>query len=235
MKPFLIIQNDAGEGAGQLQTLLDRRQLLSRVYLGWEAQYTELDESDYSALIVLGGAQGVYEADQYPYLLDEIKLSQAFINADKPVIGLCLGAQILATALGGQVEQNTRKEIGWFEIELSKDAAEDDLLKGLPQRSMAFHFHGDYFKLPEGCVGLARSALTECQLFRYKQNVYGFQYHAEVDLPLIDVMCRSNEAYMQDSGYDLQAVLDETQEYLDSYLLRCESILERWIDKALNQ
>lgn len=232
MKPFLIIQNDAGEGAGQLQTLLDHRRLVSRLYLGWVAPYAELDQSDYSALVVLGGAQGVYEADQYPYLLDEMALCQAFINADKPVIGLCLGAQVVATALGGQVEQNTQKEIGWFEIELSEDAAEDDLLKDLPQRSMAFHFHGDYFKLPEACTGLASSALTECQLFRYKQNVYGFQYHAEVDLPLIEVMCRSNEEYMKDNGYDIDTVLNETQEHLDSYLLRCESILERWIDKA---
>lgn len=233
MKPFLIIQNDAEEGAGQLQSLLDQRQLIYQIWLGWEAQYADIKPSDYCALVVLGGAQGVYEVDQYPYLIDEIKLCQAFIKADKPVIGLCLGAQILATALGGKVEQNTQKEIGWFEIALSDEAAEDDLLKDLPKSSMAYHFHGDYFKLPAACVGLASSSITECQLFRYKQNVYGFQYHAEADLPLIEVMCKDNEEYMNSNGYDLQTVLNETQEYLDDYLLRCKSILEKWIDKAL--
>jgi len=235
MKPFLIIQNDAGEGAGQLQTLLDRRSFESQTHLGWDAEYDKLHVGDFSALIVLGGVQGVYETYEYPYLLNEIALVNQFVVADKPVIGLCLGAQILATALGGDVEQNTQKEIGWFSIELSEEAHQDELMQDLPASSMAFHFHGDYFHLPPDCVKLASSALTQCQLFRYKNNVYGFQYHAEVDQPLIEVMCQSNAAYMQDNGYELQTVLHETTLYLQDYYAQCGSVLNKWIDKAVQQ
>lgn len=233
MKSFLIIQNDAKEGAGHLQTLLEQRRIGVTTYLGWQVDYKRINAEDYSGLILLGGAQGVYESEEHPYLLDEIELSRAFIDKDKAVIGFCLGAQILATALGGKVLQNTQKEIGWFEIELEEEAAKDDVISSHPQKAMAYHFHGDYFKLPPDCVGLARSEMTECQLFRYKQNVYGFQYHAEVDQPLIEIMCNENTAYMQANGYDAEVVISEIEKFLIDYQLRCSLILNKWIDKAV--
>lgn len=230
MKPFLIIQNDAYEGAGLLMTLINQRKLKSIIMSGWDARYKDITTNDYCALIILGGAQGVYETDQYPYLLDEIKLAKNFIDEDKPVTGLCLGAQILASALGGEVLQNTQKELGWFEIELSEQALQDELMRSQPKTALAYHFHGDYFKLPPECISLARSEKTECQLFRYKQNVYGFQYHAEVDLPLIEVMCRNNKAYMQSNGYQADKVIAESEKYIVDYQLRCSSVLNNWIN-----
>ena len=232
MKPFLIIQNDAQEGAGYLQVLINQRGSLTCTYPGWEANYTHLTTDAFCALIVLGGAQSVYETDKYSYLIDEIQLVKDFINSGKPVIGLCLGAQILATALGGEVKANTQKEIGWFEIQLSEHAKTDDVMNEHPQTAMAYHFHGDFFKLPPDCVSLAKSELTECQLFRYKQNVYGFQYHAEVDLALIEVMCLSNADYMKTNGYDVKDVIAESKKQFIEYNNRCETLLNKWIDKA---
>ena len=161
MKPFLIIQNDKYEGAGHLLTIIHQRQLMARSIFGWKVDYKKIQIEDYCALIVLGGAQGVYEIDKYPYLQDEINLTNAFIKVDKPVIGLCLGAQIIATALGGEVLPNQQKEIGWFDIQLNEEAEHDDLMMMHPQTAKAYHFHGDYFKLPPECVNLANSALTE--------------------------------------------------------------------------
>jgi len=232
MKPFLIIQNDAKEGAGQLMTLIHQRNLMSSTFLGWKANYKKIDSNDYCGLIVLGGVQGVYELEEYPYLKDEIELVKSFIDKEKPVIGLCLGAQIIATALDGEVFQNNQKEIGWFDIQLEDEASHDDLFLAHPDKAMAFHFHGDYFKLPPGCISLAKSDMTECQAFRYADNVYGLQFHAEIDEDLLAVMCRTNKEYMKDNGYNDEEVIAESSEKLIGYQLRCNYILNKWLDKA---
>lgn len=232
MKPILIIQNDANEGAGQLLTIIHQRQLKSQTVLGWDVDSKKIVLNDYCALVILGGAQGVYEVDKYPYLQHEINIINAFIELDKPVIGLCLGAQLIARALGGEVLQNQQKEIGWFDIKLNQAATHDDLMMMHPQTAKAYHFHGDYYSLPPECVSLAESELTECQLFRYKNNVYGFQFHAEVDQDLIEVMCRTNADYMQINGYDADKVIKESKIQVINYQLRCSSILNKWLDKA---
>lgn len=233
MKPFLIIQNDKHEGAGQLLTLIHQRKLMAKTILGWDIDYKNIQADDYCALILLGGAQGVYEVDKYPYLKNEISLTNMFIRLEKPVIGLCLGAQIIATALGGEVLQNQKKEIGWFDIQMNEGAEYDALMMMHPQTAKAYHFHGDYFKLPPDCVSLAMSELTQCQLFRYKKNVYGFQFHAEIDQALLEVMCRTNADYMQSNGYDADEVIKESEIHLINYQLRCSSILNKWLDKAV--
>jgi len=213
-------------------TLIRQRSLLSSTFLAWEVNYEKIDSNDYCGLVVLGGAQGVYELDEYAYLKDEIELVKTFIENKKPVIGLCLGAQILATALGGEVLQNSQKEIGWFEIQIEEAASNDDLFMAHPDKALAFHFHGDYFRLPPQCVSLAKSEMTECQAFRFADNVYGFQFHAEVDKKLVDVMCRSNEAYMKANGYDAESVIAESDNNLTGYQLRCSFILNKWLDMA---
>lgn len=230
MKPVLIIQNDALEGAGQLGSLLHTRGYQQAVMLGWEADYGLLKPSDFSGLVVLGGAQGVYEAQAYPYLLDEIKLIQSFIGMALPCIGLCLGAQLIAAALGGEVKQNATRELGWHGITLSEAARSDAVMSAHPQTAPAFHFHGDFFQLPPECTGLASSALTGCQLFRYRKNVYGFQYHAEIDPQLLEVMCQSNADYMKANGADADAVIEQSQPLLEAYMQRCAVVLNAWID-----
>ena len=232
IKPILIIQNDVNEGAGLLLTLIHQRQLKSRTMLGWDIDYKGLKVDDYSSLVILGGAQGVYEVDKYPYLQDEINLTKSFIKEEKSVIGFCLGAQIMAKSLGGNVLQNKQKEIGWFDIKLNEAALNDDLMMMQPITAKAYHFHGDYFSLPPECVSLAKSEITECQLFRYKNNVYGFQFHAEVDEDLISVMCRTNADYMQVNGYDADEVIKKSKTQIIDYQLRCSSILNKWLDKV---
>lgn len=230
MKPVLIIQNDAAEGAGTLARCLDERGYDMDTHLGWDAAVAQLDPADYSGLVVLGGVQSVYETDQYPYLLDEIALIRRFIGADRPVIGLCLGGQLIAAALGGRVYPGEQKEIGWHEIRLAPEAVADPLLRLHPSVANAFHFHGDCFDTPPGCINLASSALTPAQLFRLGDRVYGFQFHPEMDTDLVGVMCRQNIDYMAANGSNAGDVIAESAEKLPAYHQRTRPMFEAWID-----
>jgi GMP synthase (glutamine-hydrolysing) len=230
MKPVLIVQNDAKEGAGQLSTLIAERGLGQETVFGYDTDYDTLKPGDYSGLVVLGGAQSAYETDEYPYLQREIALCQDFMAAEKPIAGFCLGAQILARALGGEVAPGAEKEIGWYDLVLSEAAADDAILEDHPKTLLAYHFHGDRIENVPGAVNLASSELTSCQLFRYGDNVYGFQYHAEVDAPLVDVMCRNNADYMASNGFDAEAVIAESRTALPAFAQACKGVLRRWLD-----
>jgi len=229
-KPVLIIQNDAKEGAGQLATLIAGRGLKQETVFGYDTNYDRLSAGDYSALVVLGGAQSAYETDAYPYLSREIALCQDFMQTGKPIAGFCLGAQILASALGGEVVPGDEKEIGWYDLTLT-DAGEDDaILQAHPKTLLAYHFHGDRIDDVPGATNLASSAITACQLFRYGANVYGFQYHAEVDQPLVEVMCRNNADYMASNGFDAEAIVTESRAHLPAFADASKGVLGRWLD-----
>lgn len=230
MKTLLVIRNDAKEGAGQLGTLLNARGYQQETLFGWEADYTKLAMANYVALVILGGAQSAYDAEAYPYLADEVGLIQLFIAAEIPVIGICLGAQLLAQALGGEVNANNVMELGWHDIRITLEGKQDYLMSKHPDSAPAFHFHGDYFETPPACVNLASSSITGCQAYRYKDNVYGFQYHVEVDQPLLEIMCLNNVAYMLEHGVDVQAVVNASDEFISSYQETSADILNAWID-----
>jgi GMP synthase (glutamine-hydrolysing) len=230
MKPVLVIQNDAEEGAGQLSTLIAERDLEEKTVFGYDTDFEKLSADDYSALVVLGGAQSAYETEEYPYLADEIGLCHDFMQQGKPIAGFCLGAQILARALGGQVVPGQEKEIGWYNLVLSEAAADDVILEDHPQTLLAYHFHGDRIEEVPGAVNLASSEMTTCQLFRYGANVYGFQYHAEVDEPLVEVMCRNNADYMASNGFDAEAVIAESKKKLPAFAEACKGALNRWLN-----
>lgn len=230
MKPVLIVQNDAKEGAGQLSTLMAERGIPQHTVFGYNADYGELRSDPYSALVVLGGAQSVCDTGNDPYLLDEIGLCQDFLSASKPIAGFCLGAQILARSVGGRVAPGAQKEIGWYDLTLDDAAADDALMKAHPKRLLSYHFHGDRIETVPNCVKLASSELTEFQLFRCRHNAYGFQYHAEVDGPLVETMCLNNSDYLASSGFDAQAIIDDSRLHMPAFERHCRDVLTRWLD-----
>lgn len=235
VKPVLVIQNDAKEGAGQLATLIGKHGLEQRTVLGYDTDYDGMRSGDYSALVVLGGAQSAYETEEYPYLTREIALCRDFMDAGKPIAGFCLGAQILARALGGEVVPGAEKEIGWYDLELTEEGASDPLMEGHPRKLLSYHFHGDRIAEVPGAANLASSDITACQLFRHGDNVYGFQYHAEVDQPLIDVMCRNNADYLASNGFDAETIIAQSEANMPAFERACQQVLNRWIDLAANE
>ena len=134
---------------------------------------------DLDWLIVMGGPMNIYEDDKYPWLNDEKRFIEQAIQQDKTVIGICLGAQLIADVLGTKVYSGPQKEIGWFPIEITEEAEHSAVFNSLPQKLTVFHWHGDTFNLPKGAIRLAHSEGCQNQAFVYNEKVLGLQFHLE--------------------------------------------------------
>jgi GMP synthase (glutamine-hydrolysing) len=181
---------------------------------GIQAQYVRVDQGQgvprdmqaVQGLIIMGGPMGVYEVDRYPFLAEEMRLIEHAVSAGKPVLGICLGSQLLAAALGSEVKKGRSKEIGWHEVTLNEAAAADGLWSGAPSKFTAFHWHGDVFDLPPGAVALASSAMTPLQAFRFGSSAYGLLFHMEVTVEIIGAMIASFDDEVRAAGLDGAAI-----------------------------
>ncbi len=135
--------------------------------------------NDFDRLVVMGGPMNIYEEDLYPWLAREKRFIGEAVAAEKTVIGICLGAQLIADVLGARVRRNPYKEIGWYPIEWTEPARRSAVFGFLPERLVAFHWHGDTFDIPPGATHLARSEACENQAFLYGERVLGLQFHLE--------------------------------------------------------
>jgi GMP synthase-like glutamine amidotransferase len=182
MPSALILQHVAVEGPGGVGAALRARGVALRTVRLFAGEPVPV-HCDADALVVMGGPMGVYEQDRYPHLRDELRLIERTLRTELPVLGICLGSQLLAHALGARVYPNTSKEIGWYDVELTPGAGDDTLFAGLPRSFTPLHWHGDVFDLPTGAVPLARSRLTPQQAFRHGAAAYGVLFHLELDRP----------------------------------------------------
>lgn len=137
------------------------------------------DLDSFDALIVMGGPMGIYDEAIYPWLADEKILIKEAIAAGKIVLGICLGAQLIADVLGGKVTRNEHKEIGWLPIRANPAAASHPIAQVFARYPNVFHWHGDTFALPPGAVHLASSEGCNNQAYVFQDKVYGFQFHLE--------------------------------------------------------
>lgn len=133
-------------------------------------------------LIVMGGPMGVQDVDRYPWLTAEKAFLRAAIEAERRILGICLGAQLIADVLGARVYPNLQKEIGWFPVTRSTTAVDSELGRLLPAQFEAFHWHGDTFDLPPGAVHLAQNAVCRHQAYAIDNRILGLQFHLETTL-----------------------------------------------------
>ena len=186
MKTVLVLQHVPHEGPGSLNSLLQTAGFRIHTLKFWPEAETEPAPENYQGLIVLGGPMGVYEADKYRHLAGEKMLIERAVKDNLPVLGICLGAQLIANALGARVYPSGIKEIGWYDLAPTADGKNDPLFHHLSANEKVFQWHGDTFDLPNGAVHLASSPLCANQAFRYGRNVYALQFHLEVDAKMID-------------------------------------------------
>ena len=174
-----VFQHVPFEGLGSIETWAQGRRHRT-AYTRLHAGDAPPQESEFDMLIVLGGPMGVHDEAAFPWLKAEKAAIEKALGKGKPVLGICLGAQLMADVLGGRVYQNRQKEIGWFPVKLEQAALQNWAGRIFPAAFTAFHWHGDTFELPEGAVSLARSEITLHQGFSLGKNALALQFHPEV-------------------------------------------------------
>ncbi len=186
MPRVLVFQHVPYELLGTLNPLLKAAGFRMRYVNFGRHPEAEPRLDGYDCLIVLGGPMNVGQVDEYPHLATEMRLIAEALDRGMPVLGICLGAQLMAAALGANVQANPAPEIGWYDVTPTSHGESDPLLAEFRSPEPIFQWHGDTFDIPPGAVHLAASDTCPNQAFRVGERSYGLQFHLEVDAPLVE-------------------------------------------------
>ena len=170
----------------------------------FESQFIWPDLDAVDALIIMGGSMNTDELEKYPWLIGEQILIREAIKAGKKILGICLGAQLIAAASGCKVYQGTEKEIGFFPIQFSDTALDLDLFNHFYNPYTVFNWHGDTFDLPEGAVLIASTAICKHQAYLIGNSVLGLQFHLEMNEAVVEAMMRFDGQELNASASQIQ-------------------------------
>lgn len=226
MRRLLVFQHVSFEILGTLHPLLKARGFRLRYANFGRHPHARPEVARYNGLVVLGGPMNVDDVDRHPHLAVEVELIRQAAEQGLPILGICLGAQLIAKAFGAPVSANGGKEIGWQDVSPTPAAKDDLLFRDFGTVEKIFQWHSDTFELPEGAVPLAASQTCRHQAFRYGANVYGFQFHLEVDEPLIERWLTVPEHC---------AELVEGGGRVDPTIIRCETPLHLPRSRSLSE
>ena len=215
----LILQNASHEGAGTIEDYFKKNNIAYTTVDLSKKGYKIPDPSGYNALIVMGGPMNVYETNEFPYLIEEEKIIKTAIENNYLVLGICLGAQMMAKAFGSKVTKGKTKEIGWYDINLTEDGIEDKALGPLGNKVKVFQWHGDTFDIPSGAVRLAGSELFPNQAFRYGKRAYALQFHLEVTEDIIKNWLKHGEEELKPLKgiIDPKKIVDDNKKYIREF------------------
>jgi len=196
-----VLQHAPFEGLGSIERWLAQRRAQVATTRLFEAPVHFPEVASFDLLIALGGPMSVNDEASLPWLAPEKRFVAEAARCGKRVLGICLGAQLLASALGAVVRPGTHKEIGWFDIRAERQAP--GVLQ-LPEQASVFHWHGQTFEIPEGAVRLAESAGCKNQAFQLGAHVVGLQFHLEMTPRTIEAMIASCGSELAEPGLYVQ-------------------------------
>ena len=199
---------------GTIADALDKTGVAARIVDSFQGEPIPKDLDGTDGLILLGGPMGVADRDRMPFLKEELLLIDRALKEKKPILGVCLGAQLLAHALGARVRRGEKKEIGWHLVRLTEQGQADPLLTGVESSLFAYHWHWDVFDLPPGAVPLAFSEQTRHQAFRYGPSAYGFLCHLEITENIIQEMIRHFSDELAEQNMDGGWLMEQAREHL---------------------
>ncbi len=220
----LIIKNIASEGPGTIEDYLRAIKAPYKIIDLWDNKKAP-DLSDFSHLVVMGGPMAVYEMEKYAFLKEEALLIERAIKSNLHVLGICLGAQMIAHVLGAKVYPGMTREIGWYQVKLTEEGLKDQVMSQLlteDRKATIFQWHGDTFDIPDGTVRLASSELFENQAFRFSNGVYALQFHIEVTPDII------REWFKDDKTFNLEETISETEKLFQAYHRRAKNFYSKF-------
>ena len=234
MKKLLVLQHVAHELLGTLNPLLKRSGFRIRYVNFARHPDAQPNLEGYDGLVILGGPMSANDADRLSHLNVEMRLIEDALRRDIPVLGICLGAQLIAKTLGAAVYPNHEKEIGWYDISPTAEARCDPLLMALQATEKIFQWHGETFDIPRSTCHLALSSLCANQAFRYGNKAYGFQFHLEVDEPMIHRWLRVGDNHKEISALRGAGYLDDIYRETPQYMARLTQLSERVFSEFIN-
>lgn len=228
----LALRHVMFEDAGLISLVLQERDIRLDYVDVPSSDLAQVDALSPSLLVILGGPIGVYEDEDYPWLKLETALIRARLEARRPTLGICLGAQLMATVLGARVYPGTTKEIGWARVTLTEEGRQSALVH--IDSTPVLHWHGDIFDLPEGASRLASTSLTPNQAFAISEYALGLQFHLEpYGRDLERWFVGHTVEIASTPSVDVGTLRADTEKY-STALERCGRLaLRAWLDQVL--
>jgi GMP synthase-like glutamine amidotransferase len=234
MKSILVIEQEYSlRGLGLLGERLDASRRPYRSLRAWEESMDAVDPRDFAALIAMGGTAHAWQADDVPVLRTERELLRTAVEAEVPVLGICLGGQLLASALGGAVQAAAEAEIGWLQITPTDRAREDPVFCVLEGSAGVYQWHNDAFEPPPAASVLARSEAFPNQAFRVDgAEAWGIQFHPEATPDLFERWIARHPVEVKESGVDVDALRAAVYAGAPESLAFCSALFDAFIDRV---
>lgn len=230
---ILVFQHVPYEPLGTLDPLLKNAGFRIR-YVNFGRDPSAIPSLDgYVALIVLGGPMNADQVADYPHLATELALIAEALERDISILGICLGAQLLAKALGGSVLAGAGREIGWHDVDVTDHGRDDPVLASFGSRSEVFQWHDDIIELPRNVVHLASSDNCPAQAFRHGHHAYGFQFHLEADGALIErwLDVPQHQSVFDSGEFDPAHIRARISSSIDPLMALSNDTFSRWIER----
>jgi GMP synthase (glutamine-hydrolysing) len=230
MKTAIAIRHLHFEDLGTLEPLLHQRGYAIHYCDAGVHELRTVEAENSDLLVVLGAPIGAFYEDSYPFLTQELKLIEQRIEARRPLLGICLGAQLMARVLGAAVEPMKRKEIGFSPITLTT-AGSTSLLAAIPAGTSVLHWHGDQFAIPDNTDNLASTPLCPHQAFTLNDYALGLQFHLEADAQRIEPWLIGHAAELAQAGIDPRNLRAEAKAYGAQLKTAADAVFNLWLNQ----
>lgn len=230
----LIVCHKSSLDAGAFKIMLQGRGFEIDVCLGFDDELADMNPLKHDLTIFTGGPMGVYQVDIFPYLQNELTYLQKRLNADKPYLGICLGGQLMAKALGAEVYPGKQgKEVGWHSISVNDDGMKTPLKYLDASNTPMMQWHGDTFDLPAGATLLASSNQYKHQAFAFGKKALGLQCHPEVTLGNIELWLATGYSELKNVGLDVPTLRAQTHDNIKVLEKQRTLFFNEWLDNVL--